>query len=64
MQILGGKSGLELEFVAERQWAHGGSSQAVGDFCFVTAVNRAPMWLNRNLFKRHLRHINFNFAPF
>ena len=64
MVILGGKSGLDIEFVVERQWAHGGSSQAVGDFCFVTAVNRAPMWLNRNLFKRHLRHINFNFAPF
>ena len=64
MVILGGKSGVELEFVAERQWAHGGSSQAAGDFCFVTAVNRAPMWIERDLFKRHLRHINFSFAPF
>ena len=64
MVILGGKSGLELVFDAERQWAHGGSSQAVGDFCFVTAVNRAPMWIDRNLFKRHLCHINFSFAPF
>ena len=64
MVILGGKSGLELVFDAERQQAHGGSSQAVGDFCFVTAVNRAPMWIDRNLFKRHLCHINFSFAPF
>lgn len=64
MVILGGKSGVELEFVAERQWAHGGASQAAGDFCFVTAVNRAPMWIERDLFKRHLRHINFSFAPF
>ena len=64
MVILGGKSGLDIEFVVERQWAHGGSSQAAGDFCFVTAVNRAPMWIDRNLFKRHLRHINFQFAPF
>lgn len=64
MVILGGKSGLDIDFDADRQWAHGGLSQASGDFCFVTAVNRAPMWINRNLFKRYLHHIDFRFAPF
>ncbi|MBO7069117.1 MAG: glycosyltransferase [Bacteroidaceae bacterium] len=64
MVILGGKDGLDLDFVADRKWAHGGSSQTDGDFCFVTAVNRAPMWINHDLFKRYLHHINFCFAPF
>lgn len=64
MAILGGKNGLDLDFVDERQWAHGGQSQTEGEFCFVTAVNRAPMWVDRDLFKRHLHHINFRFAPF
>lgn len=64
MVILGGKNGLEVDFDANLRWAHGGASQTSGDFCFVTAVNRAPMWVNRDLFKRHLHHIDFRFAPF
>lgn len=64
MAILGGKGGLDIAFEDERQWAHGGPSQAKGDFAFVTSVNRAPMWINRELFIRHLHHIDFRFAPF
>ena len=45
-------------------WAHGGASQSQGDFCFVTAVNRAPMWINKELYAQHLHHIDFRFAPF
>ena len=69
MVILGGKGGLDIAFEDDRQWAHGGKDQthAEGkekDFCFVTAVNRAPMWIRRNLYKQHLKHIDFRFAPF
>lgn len=64
MAILGGKDGLDIAFEDDRQWAHGGPSQATGDFAFVTSVNRAPMWINRELFLQHLHHIDFRFAPF
>lgn len=64
MAILGGLGGLDIAFEADKLWAHGGASQTQGDFCFVTAVNRAPMWIHRELFMQHLHHINFRFAPF
>lgn len=64
MVILGGKDGLDIAFEDDRQWAHGGSRMSEGDFAFVTAVNRAPMWINRELFRQHLLHIDFRFAPF
>ena len=64
MAILGGKDGLEIAFEEDRQWAHGGPSQAEGDFCYVTSVNRAPMWINKTLYDQHLHHIDFRFAPF
>lgn len=35
-----------------------------GDFCFVMSVNRAPMWINRELYQQHLHHIDYRFAPF
>lgn len=64
MAILGGLGGLDIAFEHDRQWAHGGQSMAQDDFAFVTAVNRAPMWINRKLFRQHLHHIDFRFAPF
>lgn len=33
-------------------------------FRFVMTVNRAPMWLNRELYQQHLRHIDYAFTPF
>jgi glycosyltransferase involved in cell wall biosynthesis len=64
MAILGGKDGLYIAFEDNLQWAHGGPSQAEGDFSFVTSVNRAPMWINRELFIKHLHHIDYEFTPF
>ncbi len=64
MAILGGKGGVSLAFEDDRKWAHGGPSQQKGDFSFVTAVNRAPMWINKALFNEYLHHIDFRFAPF
>jgi hypothetical protein len=64
MVILGGKGGLDVVFEDEQKVAHGGTSMTNGDFCFVESVNRAPMWINRDLFMKHLHHIDFRFAPF
>ncbi len=33
-------------------------------FCFVPAVNRAPMIIRRSLFMQHLHHIDVRLAPF
>lgn len=64
MVLLGGKDGLDIAFDDERRWAHGRSYPHAGGFSFVPAVNRAPMWVNKALFARHLRHIDYAFAPF
>lgn len=64
MAILGGKDGLNIVFENDKKIAHGGTRMNHGDFCFVEAVNRAPMWINRELFVNHLHHIDFSFAPF
>ena len=64
MVILGGKDGLDIAFEDDRLWAHGGPKQSEGDFCFVTSVNRAPMWINKTLYEQYLHHIDFRFAPF
>lgn len=64
MAILGGKDGLDIVFEEDKQCAHGGAPMAEGTFTFVTAVNRAPMWINRELFMQYLHHIDYRFAPF
>lgn len=64
MVILGGKDGLAIQFEDDRRWAHGGEKQQHGDFCYVTSVNRAPMWIRKDLYDKHLRHIDYRFAPF
>ncbi len=64
MVILGGKDGMGIRFEHDRGWAHGGDHQEMGDFCFVTAVNRAPMWIRKDLFVQYLHHIDYSFAPF
>ena len=64
MTILGGKDGINISFENNCIQTHVVTSQSQDDFCFVMTVNRAPMWLNRELFLQHLHHINFDFAPF
>lgn len=65
LAILGGKDGLDIVFEEKEKFAHGGPSMTEkGKFCFVTSVNRAPMWLNKQLFTANLHHIDFSFAPF
>ncbi len=66
LAILGGKDGLDITFEHDRHYAHGGKKYTLPaeGFCFVPAVNRAPMWIRRSLFLEHLQHIDFRFAPF
>ena len=65
MVILGGKWALRIKYDDAEKWMHGAYLKTDGKtFAFVPAVNRAPMWLRRDLFDQHLHHIDFRFAPF
>ena len=66
LAILGGNWGLRLEFDDDKQWGHGMRDETLksGEFRFVPSVNRAPMWIRRDLFDEHLHHIDADFAPF
>lgn len=66
MAILGGNWGLRLEFDDARQWGHGMRDDTLqsGTFRFVPSVNRAPMWIRRDLFEGYLHQIDPAFAPF
>ena len=66
MAILGGNWGLRLEFDDAKQWGHGMRDDTLqsGTFRFVPSVNRAPMWIRRDLFEEHLHQIDPAFAPF
>ncbi|QIU93272.1 glycosyltransferase [Bacteroides faecium] len=64
LAILGGKDGLDIVFEEDTQIGHGGKYEHEDKFSFVPAVNRAPMWLNKQLFTEYLHHIDFQFAPF
>lgn len=66
MVILGGLDGLNFVIDEENRWGYVDQypDKAKGGFRFVHSVNRAPMLLDRDLFLRHLGHIDFSFAPF
>lgn len=64
LAVLGGKDGLDIVFEEDTRTAHGGKYEHDDTFGFVPAVNRAPMWLNKELFQSYLHHIDFRFAPF
>ena len=65
MVILGGNWAVNLIFNAEEQKRYG-IRQDMGDgkFQFVHSVNRAPMWVRKDLFDQYIHHIDFRFAPF
>ena len=66
MVILGGLDGLNFVIDEENCWGYVDQypDKANGGFRFVHSVNRAPMLLDRDLFLKHLGHIDFSFAPF
>ena len=65
LAILGGYEGFNFDIIGTDE-AHDMpyKEQLNKDFSFVHIVNRAPMWLNRELFDEKLKHIDFDFAPF
>lgn len=65
MVILGGKWALNVKFHPEQEKGCG-TKREMSDakFQFVDAVNRAPMWIRKDLYEQHLHHIDFRFAPF
>lgn len=66
MAILGGLDGLNFVIDDEKRWGYVDQypDKANEEFRFVHSVNRAPMLLDRDLFLKHLEHIDFSFAPF
>ena len=66
MVILGGLDGLNFVIDEENRWGYVDQypDKAKDEFRFVHSVNRAPMLLDRDLFLKHLGHIDFSFAPF
>ena len=66
MAILGGCDGRKLHFFVDEKGRKCYRSEEMSerDFCFVMSVNRAPMWINHDLYKQYLKHIDYSFAPF
>lgn len=66
MVILGGFGASNLTFCTEDDGSRNFRAKDArqGDFSFAMTVNRAPMWINRELYMQHLRHIDYNLAPF
>ncbi len=62
--FLGGKDGLNLVFDETEKKVAGKPIVSGKPFCFVPAVNRAPMWVNKKLFEQKIHHIDFALAPF
>jgi glycosyltransferase involved in cell wall biosynthesis len=65
LTILGGHEGLDFGIInTDKAYDVPYKEKPNTDFTFVHIVNRAPMWLRKNLFEKKLHHIDFNFAPF
>lgn len=64
MAVLGGKDALDIVFEDDRQTGHGRLIKPEGDFAFCPAVNRAPMWINRELYILHLKEMRQDMQPF
>lgn len=66
MAILGGWDARRLHFNMDEHGGKGYANEDVshGDFCFAMSVNRAPMWINKELFREYLHHIDYSFTPF
>ncbi len=66
LAILGGRDYLDFSIDKENKCFNIllQTPQASEKFRFVAHVNRAPMWICKDLFQERLKHINFDFAPF
>ena len=64
MAILGGCDALDMQFDDDKHFANGKPYPHSEGFSFVPTVNRAPMWINKQLFTEYLHNIDYNYAPF
>ncbi len=66
MVILGGNGGHDFVLKEETKQGVGVpySEKKGGEFRFVHHVDRAPMFINKDLFLDKIKHINYEFAPF
>ena len=66
LAILGGREGFNFEIIADdtANYTPYKKDEIRKDFSFVHNVNRPPMWINKELFVKKLKNIDFNFAPF
>ena len=66
LAILGGNNGSDFVIDEENKFGLGAVVERKDkeSFLFVSHVDRAPMWLDKNLFMEKLMHIDFSFAPF
>lgn len=66
LAILGGNNGSDFVVDDTKKYGLGAELERKGEvpFLFVSHVDRAPMWLNKELFLDKLKHIDFSFAPF
>ena len=62
LAILGGRGGMDV-FLTDHTVKNTARRPAKA-FEFVPAVNRAPMWLNAQLYREKLKHIDRRLAPF
>ena len=64
MVILGGCGGYRVQFDKVNEIVSVHLDGQGTNLKFVPTVDRAPMWVNRQLFLQKLHHIDYSFAPF
>lgn len=68
MVILGGFNGQGLFTEESKKWLYVDEYTDRNiyekEFQFVHSVNRAPMFIHKQLYMEHLKHLEFSFAPF
>jgi hypothetical protein len=64
MVILGGNERRNFEVNANIGYDSSYTYTDNEAFSFVHIVNRAPMWINKTLYDKKLKHLDFDFAPF
>ena len=60
MVILGGCGGYTIDFDDKERMANVHPDEQCTNLKFVHCVDRAPMWINKNLFMEKLHHIDYS----
>ena len=62
--ILGGRDGQDLIVNDDKKTLNNKVVTADTAFSYVATVNRAPMWLNKELYTEHLKSLDMSLIPF